>query len=87
MQLNVIGFTANYTDNTKKLIEALSQTDDPKFSAELRQDITIKNPPSYNELHEQMESYKLRLKQIRDYEPYSLNNYSDFIYSRTKDID
>lgn len=76
-----------YTDNNRELIEQLSTSNDPKISIEVRQDITIKNPPSYKELFEQMEDYKIRLKQIRDYEPYSLNNYSDFIDSRTADID
>lgn len=86
MELKVEGINFEYTDNTKELIEKLSQSGEPKFSVEIHKDITMQNPPSYKELYEKMEDYKQRLIEIRTYEPYSLNNYCDFIQARTKDI-
>lgn len=87
MNLNVDGISFKYTNNTKELIEQLSQNNDPKFSVEIHQDVTLKNPPSYKELYEMMEDYKHKLIEIRDYEPYSLNNYTEFINSRTNGIE
>lgn len=86
MDLKVEGITYNYTDNTKELIEKLSQSGEPKFSVEILKDATIQNPLSYKELYDQMVDYKQRLIEIRNYEPYSLNNYCDFIQARTEDV-
>ena len=74
-------------DKTKDLIALLKGDKyEPSFDVEINVEPTEKDFPSYEELYYKMKDYENRLREIRNYDAYSLNNYVSKVLSVTNDV-